>query len=45
VRKVKAVIAQPDLFGEADKPAPEGAEAIKSPCRGRGHGLSRDFRD
>lgn len=44
-RKAKRAVTQPDLFGEADKPAPEGAEAIKSPCRGRGHGLSPDFRD
>jgi len=35
VRKAKPALAQPDLFREADKPAPEGAEAIKSQCRGR----------
>lgn len=31
-RKTKVAVAQPDLFGEADKPAPQGAEAIKSQC-------------
>jgi len=34
-RKAKLSAAQPDLFGEADKPAPDGAEAIKSRCRGQ----------
>lgn len=35
VRKAKSKLAQPDLFGETDKPAPEGAEPIKSRYRGR----------
>jgi len=34
-RKAKPAPAQPDLFGEAGKPAPEGAEAIKSQDPGR----------
>jgi predicted DNA-binding transcriptional regulator AlpA len=34
-RKAKPAVAQPDLFGEADAPAPQGAEPIKSQCRGR----------
>ncbi len=41
-RRAKPATAQPDLFGEADKPAPEGAEAIKSPYPGRSPDPCRD---